>query len=397
MKNLRALGAMDIDLGREIPSEAAGDFLAKAYYVVDGVENITYASGSLRKIRVEFHANPRWAETETPAKFAALAAKFCEAYRPAELKVIGSRKTNKGGPNPESALLQAGDLVFYGRGRLGLGPQLTKLFRLLDGDVVTMSQDFAAVPYQFPSLIGADTLLKCNYLAHFPHSLNLVVNLREDTEGISNFASQAHWKGDHLDYPQKSLGDTRCLLSPSVCFHWYEALSGKPMATPQSATAIGKCFRYESGRLAGLDRLWDFSMREIIFAGPQPYVLGQSQRIIGAYQELLAKWDLDYEIRSATDPFFIDLMQTQTTFQAAFDLKFEVQATIPYAKSSIAVSSFNYHMDTLGRAFQLADSEGHIAHTGCFAVGMERLVWAFVCQHGTDPAKWPEGVRKRLS
>ena len=35
----------------------------------------------------------------------------------------------------------------------------------------------------------------------------------------------------------------------------------------RGSTAAGHCFRYESRNIRGLERLWDFTMREIIYCG----------------------------------------------------------------------------------------------------------------------------------
>ena len=33
-------------------------------------------------------------------------------------------------------------------------------------------------------------------------------------------------------------------------------------------------------------------------------------------------------------------------------------------------------------------------HSVCVAFGLERWVYAFLAQHGDDPARWPEPVRE---
>jgi hypothetical protein len=43
---------------------------------------------------------------------------------------------------------------------------------------------------------------------------------------------------------------------------------------------------------------------------------------------------LSYEIRSATDPFFIE-EYASATFQLAFDLKFEIRADLPYKQKTL--------------------------------------------------------------
>jgi hypothetical protein len=136
-------------------------------------------------------------------------------------------------------------------------------------------------------------------------------------------------------------------------------------------------------------------MREIVFVGPRDYVLEQRDRCVKAAAALLDEWGLSYEIRSATDPFFIDEYSAQSSFQSAFELKFEVRADLPYAAGkTLAIGSFNYHQDFFGRSLSIKQPEGGSAHTGCVGFGMERLAWAFLSQYGLDLVGWPRTVRE---
>jgi hypothetical protein len=150
--------------------------------------------------------------------------------------------------------------------------------------------------------------------------------------------------------------------------------------------------------MRSLERLWDFTMREIVFAGPEDFVASQRQRCIELAVEMLDEWELSYDIRSATDPFFIEGFSTQAAFQSAFELKFEIRADLPYeADRTLAVGSFNLHQDFFGRALEigLCGADGP-AFTGCVGFGMERLVWAFLSQHGPEPDGWPVHLRRQI-
>jgi seryl-tRNA synthetase len=111
---------------------------------------------------------------------------------------------------------------------------------------------FKAAPHQFPSLIGADVLERCKYLRSFPHALTLVSHLREDLEAVQNFARSARWHNDELQFDQSDLSAIECLLAPAVCFHCFAWLQNSQLSESKAFTAIGKCFRYESGNLDGL-------------------------------------------------------------------------------------------------------------------------------------------------
>jgi seryl-tRNA synthetase len=184
-------------------------------------------------------------------------------------------------------------------------------------------------------------------------------------------------------------------LSPSVCFHLYAWFANRVL-NAQCVTAIGKCFRYESRNMAGLERLWDFTMREVIFLGTADYVLGHRQKTIDATVRILDRWGFAYEIKSATDPFFIEDYAPMAAFQLAFELKFEVLAPLPYSQKDLAIGSFNYHQDFFGRSFDISDADGVPIHTGCVGFGLERVALAFLAQHGLDPRAWPAEIAGRI-
>lgn len=297
--------------------------------------------------------------------------------------------------DPHPALEASGELIRFGAGRYGLGPLLTRLVKALDRLMEGMAGAMEAPPYQFPSLIAAEALDRCRYLANFPASLNLVSHLREDLAVLQQFAANVAWRDGALQYPATAASPVDCLLSPSVCFHWYNWLRDSTLERSRSITAVGKCFRYEASSLAGLERLWDFSMREIVFVGGDRFVLDRREDSLAAATRLLDALELQYEIATATDPFFVDTYAVQAAFQQGFELKFELLCTLPYNAKKLAVGSINYHRDFFGRSFSIT-ADGAPAHTGCIGFGLERLALAIVAQHGPALSRWPAAIRDLL-
>jgi seryl-tRNA synthetase len=155
----------------------------------------------------------------------------------------------------------------------------------------------------------------------------------------------------------------------------------------------GKCFRYEASNLRDLRRLWDFTMREVVFLGGREQVLEKRARGVDLVGEFLESHRIAAEIRTASDPFFIapDAV-AKTYFQLSSDTKYEVAAALPNGQR-LAVGSLNYHTDFFGRAFDVTVDGGGYMHSVCIAFGLERWVYAFLVQHGNDPRAWPEPVR----
>jgi seryl-tRNA synthetase len=114
-------------------------------------------------------------------------------------------------------------------------------------------------------------------------------------------------------------------------------------------------------------------------------------------QPVFEKIGLAYRVESANDPFFIGEFRKQAAFQSAFQLKFEIRASLPFNHSTLAVGSYNYHQDFFGRNLNISLPDGSPAHTGCVAFGLERIAYAFLAQHGLDPANWPRWVREAVN
>ena|SRR5947209_171068 len=384
------------ELATPIPNDLIEDFVKRLAYVSQGISNARLVPGARR---VVFDVRPAF-ETRTDQIAAAIreiAEKLCLNYRPGGVKTLArsDKLPSSFDADPHSLLEREGELVAFGRGRYAFGPRLVALMEAFDVRIREIAATFRAPAYTFPSLIGADLLDRCRYFSNFPASLTLVSHLREDHQSLQQFARSAHWDGTQLACDAAALSGVECLLSPAVCFHLYACLSRSILPSPRVVTAVGKCFRYESSNLSGLERLWDFTMREIIFVGPRHYVLRQREVCVEACVQLLDELRLAYEITAATDPFFVDTYAAQAAYQQGFDLKFELLLPLPYNGRTLAAGSINYHQDFFGRSFDI-QVDGAAAHTGCLAFGLERLVLAFVAQHGIDETHWPDVVTRRM-
>ena len=300
--------------------------------------------------------------------------------------------------DPNAELLVRGEMFQETAGIFTLGPLVTRLISFFEHEFIALADSFGAAPYRFPTLIPAKSLERVGYFRAFPHSLSFVTHLREDLDAIDNFAQHAACDEHGLNTPADSFARIQALLSPAVCYHLYFALADKPLpGGKMTATAVGNCFRYESVNLASLERLWNFTMREVIFVGPKDFVLQNREigreRMRGFFEGI----GLAYRVESANDPFFIGEFKKQAAFQSAFQLKFEIRAGLPFKQSTLAVGSYNYHQDFFGRSLNITLPDGSSTHTGCIAFGLERMAYAFLSQYGLDVRKWPDLVQKFMA
>ncbi|GGJ63825.1 hypothetical protein CDQ92_19080 [Sphingopyxis bauzanensis] len=333
------------------------------------------------------------------AKAQALVTSMCDDAFIPDIRTLSERRgAMRFSDDPMPDLLARREVVQEGEGFFAIGPLLTGVMDYLEVRLTGIAKEQGAAPYRFPALISSSYLEKVQYFKNFPHSLAFVSHLNANVEDIDRFAREAHCCGPIIKVDPAVMAAPKAMLSPTICHHLYHMLEGTRIdETGFVATAFGHCFRYESRNMNALERVWNFTMRELIFVGDEDFVEAGINRAREAFEEVLADLDLSYAIMTANDPFFVGTYRDQAAYQAAFELKYEVRAPLPYSGHSIAIASQNSHRNFFGRTLAIRDHHGDHACTGCFGVGYERLALAFVAQHGIDRDHWPATVRDILS
>jgi seryl-tRNA synthetase len=281
-----------------------------------------------------------------------------------------------------------------GNGQVALSGMALGLFRYFDRVFQTFGDPWSAEPLQTPTLIPATVLARCDYFRSFPHNVTFAAHLFEDAERIEAFRTR-HQERDSLDdHALADMETPEACLSPAVCYHVYHLEQDQVIPAEGRTYGIcGKCFRYESSNMKDLRRLWDFTMREVVFMGDRDTVLERRERSIELTTRFLDDHELPGEIRTASDPFFIAPdAGAKTYFQLSAETKYEMSLLLPN-EERLAVGSLNYHTDFFGRAFNVQAAQGGFMHSVCVAFGLERWVYAFLACHGNDPARWPAPVR----
>jgi seryl-tRNA synthetase len=281
-----------------------------------------------------------------------------------------------------------------GRGQVSLAGGAAALKRFLDEAVRELARTrFGAEEEDHPALLDPSVLARCGYFTSFPHSVSLVSHLTEDFDAIEAFRA-ANTDTDSLHVPDASaLTCSDAVLRPAVCLPVYRQLEGMSLpAGGLTVTTTGRAFRYESGNMVGLERLWDFSMREIVFVGSAQDVESQRPRMVETVTSLMEEWDLGFRLVAASDPFFATVRGTKALWQRARALKYECLVDI--GTNVIAAGSINFAGTLFGDAFRIHTDEGESATTACVGFGLERLVLALFSQHGFDAERWPSAMRE---
>lgn len=299
--------------------------------------------------------------------------------------------------DPVPALVSSGELLPFDRARVGFGPRLSALAEGLRRRFEGWGDAMGCSPRTFPSLFSLADLHRSGHLAFFPHSLSFVGRFREDLEALGDYAARAKTSRKEGGPPPQPgpgvLADTEYVLAPAVCYHQYRSLSGSEVKGGlQAVRATGKCFRYESGAMTGLDRLWDFTMTELVFVGEPGRVRSAREEAMRRAAGFAREAGLAFTLETANDPFFIDEYAARAVYQDMFELKYELRLSLPHLGRDLAVGSFNYHQSHFGDCFSIRSGTGP-AHTACAGFGLERWIYAVASQHGPDPDRWPAALR----
>ena len=379
----------------QIPEHLIGQVQSKLAYVDESITSaIVSSDGKQIELRLRPGADSK---SDLESKVQIVVVEMARGAVQPKVEVLEDhlQRATSYSADPMPDLLNRNEVSWEYNGIYTFGPLLTRLIDVFETYFLSLASSFDAKPHRFPTLISAEKLGRVNYFRAFPHSLTFATHLREDLNIINDFSEYSEYGETGLNTPPESFSKIQALLSPAVCYHLYFSLADHLLPGGQlAATAVGHCFRYESTNLNSLERMWDFTMREIIFVGPADFVLQNRERGRQQMAEFLERVGLAYKVESANDPFFVGEFRKQAAFQNAFQLKYEIRARLPFKDSTLAVGSYNYHQDFFGRHLNISLPDGKPAHTGCIAFGRERLAYAFLCQFGLDPTVWPEPIRE---
>ena len=132
-------------------------------------------------------------------------------------------------------------------------------------------------------------------------------------------------------------------------------------------------------------------------ASATPELIGDfRERWMTRAQEIADRLGLPYRIEQASDPFFGRGGKLMAMSQVEQSLKFELLIPLRSAEQPTACMSFNYHRDHFGTTWGLRTEAGEVAHTGCVAFGIDRLVAGAVLDaRGRAVAGGPRPFAKR--
>jgi seryl-tRNA synthetase len=366
------------------------------------LKQVAHLSNSLRNPRISADGStlkfdvPEEEAEDTKHHAEHLCALIQRSLRNLKRKVVYQTRTMSQ-PTIRGTTAPGDGVHMAGRGQVMLEGLPLQLFRYLDTALARLERHWTTQELLTPTLIPADVLAKCDYFRSFPNTVTFACHL-EPEAGVINAFRARHEKRTTID--KEALADMatpEACLAPAVCYHVYHRNQGLTLPAEGIAYSVrGKCFRYESSNMREMTRLWDFTMRELVFLGTSDYVLQERERCVQIIGEFLDELGLAAEIRTASDPFYIAPdASSKTYFQLTAETKYELSAVLP-SDQRLAIGSLNYHTDFFGRAFDIAVEGAGPAFSSCIGFGLERFVCAFLAQHGNDPSNWPDAARTAL-
>ncbi len=297
-------------------------------------------------------------------------------------------------------LCQARAFTKHGKGQVGIRVPYLDVLEFFDDLLSRLAVDvFQGVEYRFPTLIRTSVLNRVGYFESFPNLLFFVSRLKNSLSNYTRFRGEFADISSEEDVPERLSHftvHTEYSLPPTMCYYVYDMFSNAAFEGNRCVTTVGKSFRYENDYCRTMERLWDFAIRETVFLGDLGYVRGGVARCLEIATRLMDELGLAGFCETANDPFFLvqDTAQ-RINAQKVTGSKYELRLRIsPHA--TIAVASFNRHGTYLAKRFGIhrGTDANQFINTGCVGFGLERMLFAFLAQFGTDEEAWPAPVRE---
>tara|TARA_B100001094_G_scaffold8500_2_gene7659 strand:- start:25329 stop:26750 length:1422 start_codon:yes stop_codon:yes gene_type:complete len=225
---------------------------------------------------------------------------------------------------------------------------------VLKGKIVQYLEELEKVTYRIGSLFGAEKIWTPSHLS--------MVNSKK-TGYLDSFSNQASLIHD-LD------GHEKGMCSPTVCYHCYSMLSNKIHTDNKSYMMTGKCTRIEEEGGDTLERMFNFTISEIVFVGTKEYCEESLNKAMIYTEQMLNQLGLEYYFEIASDPFFGDKSELKEKVQLNSGSKIEIRGKVPNEDRSVALGSFNLHGKKFVDKFNIHGAE----YTACFGWGLERFV-----------------------
>ncbi len=372
-----------------------------------GAENITstipFVDSSIVRARIDLTTNQVFVELRPPFDEKAVREKldsFFLKHRPirqSDLSKVAYDRSGQTKPYCEDVfnqLIERGDLYEHTPGIFSLSGAFLQLYQALDSRIREFASEQHAKEVILPITTSLKTLNQADFFKRTPQFAQFMCTLKPGLDSILDFSSKVTVKDCDLNVVNY-LENPENMCRSAICLSSYPQFAGKQLAPADyvSWTTFGKAFRNEASNVNSLERLYEFSMREIIYFGDREFVAKRLNECMQWFIEKMEEWDLNGMIQTANDPFFAERIQALQFYQLAEQSKYEIRWLNPWSQSTVSVGSINNHGSHFSKAYQIRLADGNFATTGCVGFGYERLLFLLLSQHGIDEARWPQSMK----
>jgi seryl-tRNA synthetase len=243
----------------------------------------------------------------------------------------------------------------------------------------------------FPPVIPRWLLERTDYLRSFPDLTGSVHTFRGDDKLHARLLALVDAGEDWVEV----LEPADVVLRPAACHPVYPLCTDGPLPEGGRRFEVqGWCFRHEPSDDPA--RMMAFRMHEFVYVGDPDGAEAHRDLWLERGPEMFGSVGLEVEVVVANDPFFGRTGKLMAANQRDEALKLEFTTEVTSKQSPTAIGSVNRHQDHFGRTFGIETADGEVAHSACFAVGVDRTALALLRRHGLEPGKWPAEVRARL-
>lgn len=272
------------------------------------------------------------------------------------------------------------------------------LMQFFDRYFLAYAQSLNSIEQYYPVRWPVDLFKNIDYFKEFPQNILLISGVKKEHSSLAAVADK--FKKEN-DFSSIALDDyfehAHTALGTSTCDPCYYVLSNNDNLDNNVYTAINKCFRNETTSGDSLERLKEFSMREVITVGDLDFVLETRDRFVNFAIEFVKMINIDVKIETANDPFFTNDSILKSLYQQSVNSKYEILAKVNYLNKYLSVGSINWHGNYFGKIFNVKLKNGGYMFSSCLAFGLERLVFAFLSQYGINKTQWPAAFTEKYT
>jgi seryl-tRNA synthetase len=210
------------------------------------------------------------------------------------------------------------------------------------------------------SLIDEDDLVRCGFISAFPSQLT-----------VAAVVSPASFQGvvEAGQITEQDLSHRRKHLTPAACLNIYPMLGLLRRKENCAITTLTSVFRHEEAGFEDLTRMWEFKVREFVFAGDQRFVTDMLDCAVAAAVDLARRLQLAPRIENASDHFYPNRENTIRQ-KMQLQLAFKRELVVEVAGRPLALASFNFHGTHFSAPYQF--DNGNRIVTGCVGFGLHR-------------------------